>query len=260
MSGAPTSILFLDRPSEWRDVHGPFRSISISASYSATDAQISGPPPRSSQSFTWSASHEFLIRPSDPTIYSTAMRSSCCKCNWYTINGIGSMDVEINVVPPWEDPYLPDQPHDDVMFSTYLIAKEDLLNQPGFEGLEPELTADNYLLLECSFASWFMSNVGLYFQEQINPDDPSGPSILREWNSRTIEALGGISREWTRANGSFTQDCGLHIAFPADRVSELGCVNPTSLTGSWSIDAVEPSGEFRLTGTFSMSIEFGWAS
>jgi hypothetical protein len=168
------------------------------------------------------------------------------------------MDSSIAISPPW-DP-ITDPQEDTVSYGTMLYKRADLLNQPGFENLGSELTAENYMLLDCRFGGWFMQNIGNYYQEMINPDDPTGPSILREWNTKTVTALSGIQRDWTRENGSWVSDCGIIVAFPADRRSEEGCVKPTDLTGAWTINAVDLAGEFQLTGSFTMSIGFEWAS
>lgn len=249
------SILFADRPGEWRDVHGKFRSITITASYSATEKELTGPPPRSESTYSWNSSKAFLIRPSS-NWYSTAMRDSCCACNWYAITGIFEMDKKINITPTPD----PDDEEDSVYYSTQLYKKADLLQQPGFETLEGQLTAENYLVLDCRFAGAFMALVGNYYQEMINPADPTGPSILRLWTNKTVTADGAVLRKWTRENGSWVSDCGIIAAFPADRRSELGCVKPTALSGSWTINANDLAAEYNLTGTFTLSIVFGWAS
>ena len=252
-----SSILFADRSGQWRDVFSPLRGITITASYSCRDRQLTGPPPRADQTYVWNSTSNFAIRPSSAW-YSTAMRSSCCGCNWYTINGGEVTDSVVTVVPPWD----PADPEDGVYFGTSLISRENLLLVEGYEDLGPELTADNYLLINSSFAFWFMGQVGIGYQTMIDPDDPHGPSILRPWTTKNITG-GGVDRDWT--GGNWTHDCGIFTAFPADRRSAAGCVKPATIVGSWSIDATNQLNpdippDFRLTGTFGMTISFSWAS
>ena len=248
-----SSNQFADRGRHWRDVFSPLRQISIIATYNCRDRALIGPPPLLDQTYNWYSSRGFEIRPS-AAWYSTAMRSSCCGCNWYTINGTDVMDSVVTVVPPWD----PADPEDGVFFSSQLITRENLLYVPGYEDLGPSLTAENYLLVECSFASWFMQNVGNYYQEMNDPDDPFAPAIPRPWTTKEITG-GGVDRDW---QGTWAQDCGIFTAFPADRRSAAGCVQPTTIGGAWSIDATSLSipPEFRLTGNFGMTIRFDWAS
>jgi len=251
-----SSILFADRGGQWRDVFSPLRQISIIATYNCRDRELTGPPPRADQTYAWYNSRGFEIRPS-AAWYSTAMRSSCCGCNWYTINGTEVMDSVVTVVPPWD----PADPEDGVTFGSQLITRDNLLATVGFEDLGPSLTADNYLLVQCFFGSWFMANIGNYYQEMMDPDDPYGPPILRPWTTKEITG-GGVDRDW---QGTWTQDCGIVTAFPADRRSAAGCVQPMTIGGSWSIDATDQLNPdvppyFRLTGNFGMTIRFDWAS